>query len=771
VGGAGIVALVVPVGLAALLPAGTAALFSALVAGFLFYAPHLVTRRGEPAVWRNPAILFIAVLTTAGAFAAFSLGFHNAWTYAALGAVAIAHLVTNVLANRGQTARGEEEIASLIRRRMPASHQDRWDVPNHDYSEATGRPRLDDHLQGLLNVLNHPDDFPIIPARYRAVLKNPANRTFFELFILLHDISKRTMEPQWRRDDAGAIVGVAYPDHERVSHDIIRGDPSLMALLDALGGRRELFLEVVRLHGAFGAPTIHLEMPSNVPSAELLPMLVAATFMDVLGIVNPTFSERAANRMVRVADAVSERLDNAPPAPPLWRTLAEWTVVPVAESWVITGVVFSLPWAFAGLLALAGADLSSPAVLIVGAMGTVVSVIIGGAAVALQIPKIHLLPWIDRDVRSGPALAHAAGMAAAALLFPLMPFAVSLVDINLYLMIGYAAGHSAFHVVHNVLNKPKNRMSVLPIPDRQRAQRYLASLVAQLPVETRLVRDGLDDGRAAAQVRREETLDGAVDRVRARAVLAAVANVRSSANDGRALATLLGRQGADPGTARAVLRFAGARPSLLSNGVRWALGTVSRWSSDRHAARGVSLAGTSPDAERNLAPSTLVAFDVGAFLAPNDDAAAEDHLLERVRQFRRHGRGDALIYLSSDGGDAARITERLQELARRHGVLADMNAYLAASRFCAFDGAAFDPRAVFERSVTSLLNVRDASLVASAMASHRLSLMTSSAGRVLLDDTAAGIEVYLIEAGLRAVPMIRALQDEMNAVRTAAVNA
>jgi hypothetical protein len=144
-----------------------------------------------------------------------------------------------------------------------------------------------------------------------------------------------------------------------------------------------------------------------------------------------------------------------------------------------------------------------------------------------------------------------------------------------------------------------------------------------------------------------------------------------------------------------------------------------------------------------------------------------------VRGLRDRGVGDALIYLSPADGESAdrRLTEELLAVGRRAGLEPQMRAYLAASRFVAFDARVYDPKAVFRSSVAALFGVRTPAAIEALMSGRRLALLTDAAGRVDLSDPAIGIEVYLLEAGLRAVPAFRALQDELNAVHAAATNA
>lgn len=471
----------------------------------------------------------------------------------------------------------------------------------------------------------------------------------------------------------------------------------------------------------------------------------------------------------------------------------EQEIAPRLESPLLAVAVFALPWAFVAFAALAGADLSSPLALYAGGAWTVIGTLLAGPYVADRFRIRHARLGVN--VGDGPMTAHLYGLAVSAGVVALALAAylggaapLTLAGFNLAAMAGYAAGHTAAHRRHNILH-PRRKVDAaalaaqatrgadllagiidgdgaLTVDERRRAGAYLQAATRRLPVQATLVRDGFDFAGTRALVRRGESLEGAISGMRAQKVLAQVSLAAGTADDARALAALMGRQGADWADARAVAgsfaRHHNARASTASLWLGWTYGTVSRILSDRRD-RSVSVA--------NLAdPATLVAFDVGGFLAGAGDGAAEAHLLHRVREFRRHGRGDALIYLGSDGDEAA-LARALIAIGERNGVAADMNAYLAGSRFIGFGGAAFDPNAVFERSVAELLNVRGADALRAELASRRLALLTGSAERVLLDGAASGIEILLLQAGLRAIPLLKVLENELNSLRLAATNA
>ena len=316
-----------------------------------------------------------------------------------------------------------------------------------------------------------------------------------------------------------------------------------------------------------------------------------------------------------------------------------------------------------------------------------------------------------------------------------------------------------------------NLGSAIPTPpsdDQARAEAFLGALADRLPVDTTLVSAGFDFSRTARLVRERESVAGAVARVRAREIL-----TQAAAGHSTRLPWLTGRFGAGWRTARALARTAGADRLTFFGGAaafaRWALGFIQGRFADRRHARAVSLDGGTAAAARTDDPSTIVAFDVDAFLGDGDHAVAAEHVLRRARAFAARRQGDALIYLGAGAGAAAaeaRLTDALLALGRGAGLEPQMKAYLAGSRFVPFDGTAFEPRAVFAASISALTQLRGAAL-ADALRNRRLSILTDSAARVIADDPVHGVEIYLLEAGLRAVPLLKAVDDEINAVRVA----
>lgn len=100
-----------------------------------------------------------------------------------------------------------------------------------------------------------------------------------------------------------------------------------------------------------------------------------------------------------------------------------------------------------------------------------------------------------------------------------------------------------------------------------------------------------------------------------------------------------------------------------------------------------------------------------------------------------------------------------------------MNAYLAASPFVAFGGAAYQPEAVFAGAVGALNKTSDAAVIAALMKGQRFSLLTGALERVVVGNSSLDIEIYLLEAGLRAIPVLRAIETELRNARKTATHA
>ncbi|MBV9080153.1 MAG: hypothetical protein JO102_03425, partial [Elusimicrobia bacterium] len=352
---------------------------------------------------------------------------------------------------------------------------------------------------------------------------------------------------------------------------------------------------------------------------------------------------------------------------------------PFVESPILTAAVFALPWLFAAGAAALGVNLFDGQTLAVAAVWTLAFVWLAGPVAADKFELMHRRRGlsIGEFAMTSHLLSFAATAAAVVALLALNQ--LHLVRISAPALIAaataaYGSTHAAAHLVNNATRLPATKRDhgvrgpvedvtaetnadlealalrgadilrrslaaskTVSSDDRRRAYDFLNSVLDESPVNTRLVGDGLDFAATARRVRKGDTLEGAINRVRAQKLLAQIAVGDDTRDAGRApiveaqnIATLAGRGRTDWRTARALARAFGESHGVYVDApalwTRWMWGRLSGAAADRRSNAAVSLEGNTPDAARNADPSTIGAFDVGAFIDGSDRSIAEEHL-------------------------------------------------------------------------------------------------------------------------------------------------
>jgi len=181
-------------------------------------------------------------------------------------------------------------IKDLIKGSLPKAKPGIFNVPNYPLEVHREGPILEDHLQSMLDVLNDPFASAEIPFRFQKILADPQWRSFFEQFIVDHDLAKTVITPQEMTEGNNRFM--LYPKHEEVGAQMLVSDPTLAAGLSS----RKTFVEVVRLHGALyfvpgaaqGVPDRATfqefvdQIASDVDAHEMLELLIAADFLDAI---------------------------------------------------------------------------------------------------------------------------------------------------------------------------------------------------------------------------------------------------------------------------------------------------------------------------------------------------------------------------------------------------------------------------------------------------------------------------------------------------------
>lgn len=179
---------------------------------------------------------------------------------------------------------------------IPSELKGKFKVPNLPLHVHTEGPLLSDHLQAMLNVLNHPEQLPDEYGEYKRILMDPKNKEFFIYFILWHDIAKTIIEPSTIVEEGRELS--LYPKHERLSYEMFMAKYADYAA-DLGDYSRNILAEVIRLHGELYKVSQkpmtkedYIDFLNNNDvdkdnAAKIMPFLIAADILDVHGTIRP----------------------------------------------------------------------------------------------------------------------------------------------------------------------------------------------------------------------------------------------------------------------------------------------------------------------------------------------------------------------------------------------------------------------------------------------------------------------------------------------------
>ncbi len=155
-------------------------------------------------------------------------------------------------------------------------------LPLHVHREG---PLLRDHLRSMLKIAS---TIYYLPAELQYLQPLFNDRLFFMFAIVWHDIGKGVIEP--RTIEEGGKKLSLYPDHERVSFELLSSYPEITDSLP----NGQVLLDVVRWHGevyALGAEPVSQDAftaflkKTGIEGRvkEVLPYLLAFCLVDVYG--------------------------------------------------------------------------------------------------------------------------------------------------------------------------------------------------------------------------------------------------------------------------------------------------------------------------------------------------------------------------------------------------------------------------------------------------------------------------------------------------------
>jgi hypothetical protein len=176
---------------------------------------------------------------------------------------------------------------------VPLQFQDKFTIPNLPLHVHAEGPYFKDHLQLMFNHLTNADQLPDKYGKYKQILCDPNNRKFFQYFIIWHDMGKITTEVRTIIEEGNELS--LYHEHEKTSYKLFIQNLNIAGELT----NREVLAEVIKLHGelykisqepitkeAFAKFISENNIDKN-KIQEIIPLLIAADILDVLGTIRP----------------------------------------------------------------------------------------------------------------------------------------------------------------------------------------------------------------------------------------------------------------------------------------------------------------------------------------------------------------------------------------------------------------------------------------------------------------------------------------------------
>ena len=185
-----------------------------------------------------------------------------------------------------------EALVALVHQELPAEFYSILEIPNLPLAAHHEGPKHGDHLLALFHALESLKTNPAIPDRYRQLLANPHEKTFFTRFILLHDLGKTTVTPSTIVKEGRTVE--LYAGHEEESFRLAMEHPAIQQLVSTTP-HPDALLAAIRLHGALYRVSREpmtadqfetFIRENNIPINqvdEIIPRLIAACLIDDYG--------------------------------------------------------------------------------------------------------------------------------------------------------------------------------------------------------------------------------------------------------------------------------------------------------------------------------------------------------------------------------------------------------------------------------------------------------------------------------------------------------